>query len=174
MMQDVAARAAKIRLVIFDVDGVLTDGKLVFDDQGREYKSFHCRDGHGLKMLRQTGIEVAVISGRASPAVAARMANLGIQHLFQGQQDKLAAFAALCERLQLAPEQIAYVGDDLPDLPIMQRVGLAIAVSDAHFSVRERAHWCTAHAGGTGAAREVCDLIMEAQGSLDSLIAAYF
>jgi 3-deoxy-D-manno-octulosonate 8-phosphate phosphatase (KDO 8-P phosphatase) len=172
-MQDILARAAKIRLVIFDVDGVLTDGRLFFDDRGREYKGFHVRDGHGIKMLQRTGVEVAVISGRASRAVALRMAGLGIQHVFQGHEDKLGAFAALCEQLQLRAEQVAHVGDDLPDLPIMRRVGLAVAVNDAHSGVRKYAHWRTANGGGAGAAREVCDLIMQAQGSLDSLIEAY-
>lgn len=175
MTQDlqVRTRAAKIRLVIFDVDGVLTDGKLFFDEQGREYKSFHSRDGLGINLLRKTGVEVAVISGRESRSVAQRMKNLGIERVFQGQQNKLAAFESLCRELNLSPEEIAHVGDDLLDLPIMSRVGLSIAVADAHSSILRYAHWRTLNPGGAGAAREVCDLIMEAQGNLGRAIESH-
>lgn len=173
MMDEIREKAARIRLVIFDVDGVLTDGRLFFDEQGYEYKSFHSRDGLGINLLRQTGVEVAVISGRASQTVAQRMKNLGIVHVFQGQQDKLAAFQALCRDLHLTPEQVAHVGDDLLDLPIMRRVGLSIAVADAHHSILPYAHWRTSNPGGAGAAREVCDLIMEAQGQLHRVIETY-
>ena len=162
-----------IRLVIFDVDGVLTDGKLFFDDSGREYKSFHARDGHGIKMLRNSGVEVAIISGRQSESVAQRMDGLGIRHVYQGQENKVAAFEELCLKLVLTPNQIAHVGDDLPDLPLMRRAGLAIAVNDAHFAVKRYAHWCTTQPGGQGAAREVCDLIMQAQNTLDTAIKGY-
>jgi 3-deoxy-D-manno-octulosonate 8-phosphate phosphatase (KDO 8-P phosphatase) len=173
MMGDIRGKAAKIRLVIFDVDGVLTDGRLFFDEQGCEYKSFHSRDGLGINLLRQTGVEVAVISGRASQSVAQRMKNLGIAHVFQGQQNKLAAFETLCRDLDLTPDQVAHVGDDLLDLPIMSRVGLSIAVADAHHSILPYAHWRTASPGGAGAAREVCDLIMEAQGHLQRIIETF-
>jgi len=169
-MQDIRAKAKKIRLVIFDVDGVLTDGKLFFDELGREYKSFHSRDGLGINLLRQTGVEVAVISGRQSKSVTQRMKNLGIERVFQGQENKLAAFESLCRELNLKPDQIAHVGDDLLDLPIMGRVGLAVAVADAHFSILRYADWRTSNPGGAGAAREVCDLIMEAQGNLNQVI----
>ena len=173
-MTDIRERAAKIKLVIFDVDGVLTDGKLFFDEEGREYKSFHSRDGLGLNLLRQTGVEVAVISGRSSQSVSQRMAGLGIEHVFQGQKDKLLAFNSLRETLGLEPGQIAHVGDDLIDLPLLRRVGLAVAVADAHPAILPFAHWRTERPGGTGAAREVCDLIMESQGTLLGIVESHY
>lgn len=173
-MRVILEKAAKIKLVIFDVDGVLSDGKLYFDEQGREYKNFHARDGLGIKLLRQSGVEIGVISGRESQSVALRMQNLGIERVYQGQQNKLAVFEILCRDLQLQSEQIAHVGDDLPDLCIMRRVGLAIAVADAHPSVLNQAHWHTTNPGGCGAAREVCDLIMQAQGNLERAIESHY
>lgn len=173
-MAEIQERAAKIKLVIFDVDGVLTDGKLFFDEEGREYKSFHSRDGLGLNLLRQTGVEVAVISGRKSQSVSQRMASLGIERVYQGQHNKLLAFESLCEELQLRPEQTAHVGDDLLDLPLMRRVGLAVAVADAHPAILPFAHWRTKNSGGAGAAREVCDFIMEAQETMQSTIKRYY
>lgn len=172
-MQNVIEKAKKLKLLILDVDGVLTDGRLFFDDSGREYKSFHARDGHGIKLLQQTGVEVAVISGRKSLSVAVRMKALGISHVYQGHENKLAAFAEILQNAGVAPEQVAHVGDDLLDLPIMTRVGLAIAVNDANFAVKAQAHWCTNTCGGQGAVREVCDFIMQAQGSFDSILKAY-
>ena len=172
-IREVMTRAAAIRLAIFDVDGVLTDGGLIFDEAGRENKVFHSRDGHGLKMLQGSGVELAVISGRRTEAVTHRMAGLGIHHVYQGQQDKLPAFYELLDKLQIAPEQTAYVGDDVVDLPIMLRVGLAVAVCDAHALLVEHAHWRTHHAGGRGAVRDVCELILEAQGRLQDLWQGY-
>jgi 3-deoxy-D-manno-octulosonate 8-phosphate phosphatase (KDO 8-P phosphatase) len=172
-MQDVIDKAKNIKLLILDVDGVLTDAKLFFDEQGREYKAFHTRDGHGIKLLRQSGVEVAVISGRESPPVALRMRQLGIEHVYQGRENKVAAFEELLQRLALQPGETAHVGDDLPDLPLMKRAGLAIAVRDAHFAVANYADWVTALPGGEGAVREVCDFILRAQGNLERLIGAY-
>ncbi|MGZ8946433.1 MAG: 3-deoxy-manno-octulosonate-8-phosphatase KdsC [Methylococcaceae bacterium] len=166
-------KAQKLKLLILDVDGVLTDGKLFFDNQGNEYKSFHARDGHGIKLLRQTGVEVAVISGRKSNSVALRMKNLGIEHVYQGHEHKQGAFNEIIEKLGITPEQAAHVGDDLLDLPIMTRVGLAIAVADANFAVKQHADWCTTLPGGQGAVREVCDFIMQAQGRFDEVLNAY-
>jgi 3-deoxy-D-manno-octulosonate 8-phosphate phosphatase (KDO 8-P phosphatase) len=171
---EVLARAERIRLVIFDVDGVLTDGKLYFDEQGREYKSFHARDGHGIKLLRSTGIESAVISGRRAESVARRMENLGIDLVYQGIEDKLAVFESICRERRLSPEQVAHVGDDLLDLPVMRRVGFSVAVADAHFSILPHADWQTRNGGGQGAVREVCDLLMEAQGALAGAIEGYY
>lgn len=170
---DVLARAAKIRLMICDVDGVLTDGRLYFTADGHELKSFHARDGHGLKLLQRTGVQAAVISGRSSPAVALRMSSIGIEHVFQGRENKLEPFQELLDRLGLNAEQAAFVGDDLLDLPLLRRVGLAVAVADAHFTLRETVHWVTAQPGGLGAVREVCDLIMLAQGRLQGIIESY-
>ncbi len=172
-MQSVVEKAKKLKLLILDVDGVLTDGKLFFDNDGNEYKSFHAQDGHGIKMLRQTGVEVAVISGRKSQSVALRMKNLGIEHVYQGHENKIAAFNALIEKLGITPEQAAHVGDDVIDLPVMIRVGLAIAVNDANFAVKQHADWCTTLPGGQGAVREVCDFIMQAQGHFDDMLNAY-
>lgn len=166
-------KAKRLKLLILDVDGVLTDGKLFFDNQGNEYKSFHARDGHGIKLLRQTGVEVAVISGRKSASVALRMKNLGIEHVYQGHEHKVAAFNEIIEKLAITPEQAAHVGDDVLDLPVMIRVGLAIAVNDANFAVKQRADWVTTLPGGQGAVREVCDFIMQAQGTFDSMLSTY-
>ena len=172
-MQDILERARRIRLVIFDVDGVLTDGSLFIGDDGQEYKAFNSRDGHGMKMLRSTGVEIAIITGRSSEVVRHRVSDLGIRHVYQGQHDKLVAFDELLKTLNLATEEIAYVGDDVVDLPVMRRVGLAVAVQDAHFLVKQHAHWQTPHCGGRGAGRDVCELIMEAQGTLDAELNKY-
>lgn len=172
-MQDILEKAAKIKLVIFDVDGVLTSGSLFYDDDGQEYKAFHSRDGHGMKMLKSTGVEIGIITGRTSNVVVHRMANLGIQHVYQGKLEKLPAFEELIAKLNVSPEEVAYVGDDVVDLPIMVRVGLAIAVADAHHLVTKHAHWQTSRNGGEGAARDVCELIMEAHGTLDAEMQRY-
>lgn len=172
-MRDILGKATLIRLVIFDVDGVLTDGRLYLGNNGDEFKSFHIRDGHGIKMLLDVGIDVAIISGRHSASVERRMSDLGIRHAYLGVQDKLSAFDDLRARLGLAPEQIAYVGDDLIDLPVMTRVGLAIAVQDADPFVRQHAHWQTPSRGGRGAARDVCELLLEARGQLAALRGRY-
>ncbi len=170
----ILAKARKLKLLILDVDGVLTDGRLFFDDQGVEYKCFHARDGHGIKLLRQTGMEVAVISGRKSNSVAIRMKNLGIDLVYQGHEDKIAAFHEILAHLSLKPEQAAHVGDDLLDLPLMKRAGLSIAVNDANFAVKRYADWCTETPGGLGAVREVCDMIMHAQGHFEQVLKQYW
>ncbi|WP_295385214.1 3-deoxy-manno-octulosonate-8-phosphatase KdsC [uncultured Thiodictyon sp.] len=172
-MQDILERAARVRLVIFDVDGVLTDGRLYLGDHGQEFKVFNARDGHGMVMLQETGVPLAVISGRRSEAVQTRMQDLGVAHVYQGQREKLPAYEELKQTLGLTDADIAYLGDDVIDLPIMRRVGLAIAVADAHPVVRRHAHWCTAAPGGRGAARELCELIMAAQCTLDPMIDRY-
>jgi 3-deoxy-D-manno-octulosonate 8-phosphate phosphatase (KDO 8-P phosphatase) len=172
-MKDILEKASRIRLVVFDVDGVLTDGSLYIGDDGQEYKAFHSRDGHGIKMLLGQGVEIAVITGRTSRVVEHRMKNLGITHVYQGKLEKLPAFNELLEKLGVAGEQTAYVGDDVVDLPVMRRVGLAIAVQDAHPLVRQHSHWQTPSQGGRGAARDVCELIMEARGVLDDEMSHY-
>lgn len=172
-MQDLTDKARQIRLVVFDVDGVLTDGSLFLGDDGQEYKAFHSRDGHGMKMLQRAGVAIGIITGRSSRVVEHRMANLGVRHVYQGQLDKLPAYRQLLETLGVEPPQVAYVGDDVVDLPVMLRVGLAIAVQDAHPQVKRHAHWITPSPGGRGAARDVCELIMDAQGSLEAQMARY-
>lgn len=170
LSKDFQQRAKEILCVIFDVDGVLTDGKLFFDLKGKEYKSFHAQDGQGLKLLQQNGIEVAVISGRSSPIVDRRMKGLGIAHVYQGQENKTAAFNDLLNKLNLTPDQVAHVGDDLPDLALMSQARLAIAVQDANPSILPYCHAQTSRCGGQGAAREVCDTILAAQGKLDTAV----
>ena len=172
-MKDILARAAKTELVIFDVDGVLTDGRLYVTDAGQEIKAFHSRDGHGMKMLQSSGVKIGIITGRTSNIVTHRMNELGIEHVFQGQKDKLPAFDQLISELSLTPEQVAYVGDDVVDLPVMRRVGFAVAVQDAHVMVKKHAHWQTPNCGGRGAARDVCELLMEARGTLDEIMSGY-
>ena len=172
-MQDIQAKAADIRLVIFDVDGVLTDGSLFLGDDGQEYKAFHSKDGHGMKMLQRAGVTIAIITGRTSEVVRIRMQSLGIQHVFQGIEDKRSAYAELKQLIGLEDRQIAYVGDDVVDLPVMTQVGLAITVADAHALVQQHAHWTTPSGGGRGAAREVCEMLMDAQGKLQPALAAY-
>jgi 3-deoxy-D-manno-octulosonate 8-phosphate phosphatase (KDO 8-P phosphatase) len=166
-------KAELIRLVIFDVDGVLTDGSLYLGNDGEELKAFYVRDGLGMKLLQATGVIIAIITAKISRIVVRRMEELGIHHVFQGQHNKLIAFKMLCEELQLEPQQVAYVGDDVIDVPVMLKVGLAIAVGDADALVVERAHWQTQSAGGRGAAREVCELIMQAQGSLTKQLSRF-
>ncbi|MGD8589438.1 MAG: 3-deoxy-manno-octulosonate-8-phosphatase KdsC [Chromatiales bacterium] len=172
-MQDIQEKARQIKLVIFDVDGVLTDGSLYLGDDGQEYKAFNSRDGHGIKMLQSTGIEVGIITGRTSDVVRIRMESLGIRHVYQGKRDKLPTYLELRDRLNLTDEQVAYVGDDVVDLPIMRRVGLAIAVNDAHPFVLQHAHWQTPHPGGRSAGRDVCELLMDAQGKLQAILESY-
>lgn len=172
-MQDIIEKACDIRLVIFDVDGVLTDGSLYIGDGGEEYKAFNSRDGLGMRMLQKSGVEIAIITGRTSNVVKHRMDSLGIQHVYQGQTDKLPAFEALVEKLGLSADQVAYVGDDVVDLPILIRAGLAIAVQDAHPMVKQHCHWTTPNRGGRHAARDVCEFIMQAQGTLKSQLNYY-
>jgi 3-deoxy-D-manno-octulosonate 8-phosphate phosphatase (KDO 8-P phosphatase) len=172
-MRDVLNKAAQIQLVIFDVDGVLTDGRLYLGNNGNEYKAFHIRDGQGIRMLLDGGVEIAIISGRHAASVERRMTDLGIRYAYLGAPDKLAAFNSLLARLGLAAEQVAYVGDDLIDLPVMTRVGLAIAVRDADPFVKQHAHWQTPSRGGRGAARDVCELLLEARGQLTAARSRY-
>ncbi len=172
-MHDVYQRASLIRLAIFDVDGVLTDGRLYYSDRGEELKVFDVRDGHGLKMLRESGVRLAIITSRTSQAVALRAANLGIGLLHQGVHDKLAVFEELLASLSLQAAAAAYMGDDLVDLPVMRRCGLALSVPEAPGIVRQHAHYITAASGGRGAVREASELILRAQGNFDAGIAPY-
>lgn len=172
-MQDILNLAKHIKLMIFDVDGVLTDGSLFFGDDGQEYKAFYSRDGLGMKLLQRTGVEIGVITARSSELVLHRMKNLDIQHVYQGRLDKVAAYDEMLAKLNIAAKHTAYVGDDVIDLPVMKRAGLAIAVQDAHPFVKKHAHWITNHDGGKGAARDACELIMEAQGTLEAQLQSF-
>ncbi len=164
MNDQLRARAQQIALVIFDVDGVLTTGQLMFTENGDEIKAFYAQDGLGMKHLQKHGVQIAIITGRSSQIVARRMQELGIEHVYQGRDDKLAAYAELREKLQLSDDQVCYAGDDVIDLPVMEQVGLAICVPNAHPHVKSKSHWETPRAGGFGAARDVCDLLLESRG----------
>lgn len=172
-MKSLQAVAKTIELVIFDVDGVLTDGSLFIGDDGQQYKAFNSKDGHGIRMLHDAGIRTAILTGRTSKVVNHRAAELGIDIVLQGHRDKRPAFEALVEQTGLAPEVIAYVGDDVIDLPVMTRVGLAVAVNDAHPMAKRHAHWVTENPGGRGAAREVCEFLLDSRGLLDARLESY-
>lgn len=172
-MKEILERAKKIKLVVFDVDGVLTDGSLFYGDNGEEYKAFYAKDGLGMKLLMRTGVQIGIITARSSNLVKHRMNSLGIEHLYQGRLDKLNAFDDLIKKLNLSYEQTAFVGDDVVDLPVMNKVGLSVTVKDAHPLVIDNAHWQTPLNGGRGAARNVCELIMQAQNTLDEQLNSF-
>lgn len=155
--------AAQIRLAAFDIDGVLTDGLLYLGPEGQEFKSTSVKDGHGLVMLRKAGVELAVISGRASAAMASRCAELGMGHVYLGVRDKIAVFNSLLEKLNINAGEVAYMGDDTPDLPVLEVCGLSMAPADAMDCVRDAVHWVSQFPGGRGAVREACDLILSAR-----------
>jgi 3-deoxy-D-manno-octulosonate 8-phosphate phosphatase (KDO 8-P phosphatase) len=163
----------QIKLVIFDVDGVFTNGYLQASHDGSEQKTFHVHDGLGIVMLLRTGVDVAVISGMHSDAVKMRMQKLGVQHIFLGHSHKIAIYEQLLRDLQLSDEQVAYVGDDLPDRPLLKRAGIGIAVANATQLVKEVADWQTTLSGGHGAVREVCEWLMHAQGTFAEQLEFY-
>lgn len=173
MNPELRERAARIKLLLLDVDGVLTDGRLYFGNQGEEYKSFCTLDGQGIKALQKTGVNVGIITGRTSNLVARRASDLGIAILVQGREDKWEALQEILQHHPIALDDIAFMGDDWPDLGVMSRVGLAFTVANAHVSVAARAHWQSRERGGEGAVRAACDLIMQAQGTFDAVLASY-
>lgn len=166
-------KAAAIRLLALDVDGIMTDGKLFFSASGDELKGFNILDGLGIKQVMAAGIDVAVITGRRSPLTEKRMSDLGIPHLMQGREDKKIALEELAGRLGFSPQQIAYMGDDLPDLPAILYSGLGITVPNGYWLVRQHADLCTMAAGGGGAVREACELLLSASGQLDASLQPY-
>lgn len=166
-------RAARVRLLALDVDGVLTDGRLHYGPQGEAMKSFDVRDGHGIKLLMRSGIEVALLTARSSDIVATRAHELGLTHVLQGQSDKAAGLAALLGRTGVMAADCAYMGDDWPDLPVLHQVGLATTVADACDDVRAVAHWVSTRAGGHGAVRELAEFILRAQGKFEVLLSAH-
>jgi 3-deoxy-D-manno-octulosonate 8-phosphate phosphatase (KDO 8-P phosphatase) len=170
---DTLARAARVRLMIFDVDGILTDGSLHYGADGESIKTFNVLDGHGIKLLQQSGVATAIISARKSAIVARRAADLGIAHVHQGVHDKRSAFEQLLAACKLGMDECGFVGDDVIDLPILLRVGFAASVPNAHAEVRRRVHYVTQASGGRGAAREICDLLLHAQGNYENAIAPY-
>lgn len=172
-LDDAYTRARPVKMLIFDVDGVLTDGSLFYGDDGQEYKAFNSRDGHGIKMLRAAGVESAIITGRTSNVVLHRARNLGISRIFQGADDKLDVYDRLLAETGFRIEETAYMGDDVVDLPVLRRCGFAITVPGAPDLVASQSHYVTRALAGHGAAREACELIMRAQGSWDAQMALY-
>ncbi len=171
---DAALEAAKgVRLLLLDVDGVLTDGRLYYGDNGNEYKAFNTKDGLGIKLLQRAGIEVGIITARSSTVLTRRSEELGIEKIIQGREDKLAALRELLADSPLPMAEIAYMGDDLPDLAIINRVGLSMTVADANHVIVAHAAWQSRHPGGNGAVREAAEFILDAQGKLEPLILSY-
>ena len=166
-------RASRVKLMIFDVDGVLTDGGLRYGPDGELIKTFNVLDGHGIKLLQQSGVKTAIISARQSGIVARRAADLGIAILMQGVHDKRAAFERTASEAGMTPDVCGFMGDDVIDLPVMTRVGFAVSVPNGHPEVRSRAHYVAEAAGGRGAVREVCDFILRAQGNYEAALAPY-
>ncbi len=169
-----AAPLEKIKLLLLDVDGVLTDGRIIYDSNGVEYKAFDVKDGHGIKLVQRAGIRVGIITGRDSQVVALRAAELGIDLVYQGAKDKRIPFQDILEKLELTPEEVAYVGDDVIDIPVMRAVGFAAAVADAMEEVKPVAHMVTKRCGGRGAVREVCDHLLRESGRWSAVTSRYF
>lgn len=167
-------RIRKIRLLLLDVDGVMTDGRIVYDNHGIETKAFDVKDGHGLKLLQRAGIQVGIITGRESEVVSVRAAELGIELVYQGVKDKLGPFAEILEQFGLTGDQVAYIGDDVVDLPVLLRVGLAITVADAVDDIKPYVHYQCRRPGGRGAVREACDLILKEGGHWEAVTSRYF
>jgi 3-deoxy-D-manno-octulosonate 8-phosphate phosphatase (KDO 8-P phosphatase) len=163
---DVIEKTKKIKLFVCDIDGVFSDGRIYLGDAGEELKAFHTKDGYGIKALSASGVDVAVITGRQSNIVQTRMTALNVKHIVQGEENKLPALKAMIKSKNLSPEQVAYIGDDMPDYQCMDYVGLSIAVNDAHPSILALADYTTTIRGGFGAVREICDIIMHSQNSL--------
>ena len=170
---DALERAKRVRLMAFDVDGVLTDGRLWYGPQGETLKAFSARDGLGMRLLAESGVALALLTSRRSDAVARRAAELGIQHVLQGSEDKQAPFATLLAKLALDPERAGYMGDDLVDLPVLRRCGFACAPAEAPERVRRHAHYVAHSPAGAGAVREVCEFVLHAQGNLERALAPY-
>ena len=163
-----------IRILILDVDGVMTDGKIIYDDDGKEIKIFDVKDGHGIKLLMRAGIDVAIITARESKVVLHRAKNLGIEMVYQKAMDKVIAFEDILKKRQLSPQETAYIGDELVDIPLLRRVGFAVTVKDAVADVKKHVDYTTAKNGGCGAVREICELILKVQGKWDEVTAKYF
>jgi 3-deoxy-D-manno-octulosonate 8-phosphate phosphatase (KDO 8-P phosphatase) len=170
---ELQASFKNIRLLVLDVDGVMTDGGLTIGDDGQEYKTFHAHDGLGMKLLKASGVELAIITGRTSNVVKKRAESTGVGHFYQGAEDKLVAFNDLIKASGLQASQCAFMGDDVVDLPPMLKCGLALAVPNSPALVLEHAHYVTIKSGGHGAVREVCELIMQAQGTFDAQMAQF-
>ncbi|GBC62629.1 phenylphosphate carboxylase subunit delta [Desulfonema ishimotonii] len=167
---DLTEKLERTELLLLDVDGVLTDGGIIYDDDGKEIKIFNVRDGLGIRMAMDAGIGIGIVTGRSSGALRHRCRNLGIDYIFDGVKHKAAVLEKITDQTGVAPGQMAFVGDDLPDLPLMRRVGLSVAVSDAHEMVIGAAHLVTSRGGGCGAVREICDALLKARGAWERML----
>jgi 3-deoxy-D-manno-octulosonate 8-phosphate phosphatase (KDO 8-P phosphatase) len=165
---------AKIKLLLLDVDGVMTDGRIIYDNDGGETKAFDVKDGHGLKLVQRAGIKVGIITGRQSAVVARRAAELGIELVYQGAKDKSLPFNDILEKLALTPEEVAYVGDDIVDLPVMRKVGFAATVADAVDDVKPYADMVSKRSGGRGGVREICEFLLKESGRWSAVTRHYF
>ncbi len=172
-MQKIINKAKPIRLVIFDIDGVFTAGQLFYSDSGNWIKAFHAQDGIGVKLLQAVDITIGIITSHQSDLITSRMKDLGVQYVYQGCKQKMPAYLELLEKLQLQDEQVCYVGDDLPDIPLLARAGFSVSVTNAVPLVKQYANYETRAAGGQGAVREVCELILQAQGKYEQAVAPY-
>jgi 3-deoxy-D-manno-octulosonate 8-phosphate phosphatase (KDO 8-P phosphatase) len=171
--EQIRERAARVKLLVLDVDGVLTDGRIIMDHEGREIKAFDVRDGHGIKLLREAGIEVAVLTGRSSPVVQHRADDLGIPWVQQGVSDKIAAYEEIAQKTGISDGETCFIGDDLVDIPLLKRVGVPIVVADGAHEAKEYALYVTQSPGGRGAVREVSDLLLQTQGKWDAILRRY-
>jgi 3-deoxy-D-manno-octulosonate 8-phosphate phosphatase (KDO 8-P phosphatase) len=171
--KQVRERAAKVKLLILDVDGVLTDGRIIMDHKGREIKAFDVRDGHGLRLLMEAGIEVAIVTGRSSPVVQKRADDLGITRVRQGVHDKVGVYQEIAREVGITDDETCFVGDDLVDIPLLKRVGIPIVVADGAPEAKRYARYVTQSSGGTGAVREVCDLLLQARGTWEAVLRRY-
>lgn len=171
--RQVRARAAKVKLLILDVDGVLTDGRIIMDHKGREIKAFNVRDGHGLRLLREAEIEVAILTGRSSPVVQKRADDLGILWVRQGVHDKVGAYREIAREVGITDDEACFIGDDVVDIPLLKRVGIPIVVGDGAPEAKRCARYVTQSSGGKGAVREVCDLLLQAQGKWEAVLRRY-
>ena len=169
----VQERAAKVKLLLLDVDGVLTDGRIIMDHKGREIKAFNVRDGHGLRLLREAGIEVAILTGRSSPVVQKRADDLGILWVRQGVHDKVGAYQEIARKMGITDDEACFIGDDLVDIPLLKRVGIPIVVADGAPEAKRFARYVTQSSGGKGAVREVCDLLLQTQGKWEAVLRRY-
>lgn len=172
--QDMAQKIKTVSFLILDVDGVLTDGRIIIDDLGNETKQFHVRDGHGLKLLMRLGIEVIILTGRTSQVVEHRARELGIEEIHQGAKNKLDVLQEIMAKRGISGEHIAYIGDDIVDIPVFRKVGFAVAVADASEDAKEAADYITKNGGGKGAVREICELILKIQNKWDAVVSRYY
>jgi 3-deoxy-D-manno-octulosonate 8-phosphate phosphatase (KDO 8-P phosphatase) len=171
--EELKRKAERIDVLVLDVDGVLTDGRIIIDDRGRESKHFNVRDGHGIKLILKTGIEVVFLTGRKSRVVAHRAQDLGIREVYQGARDKVMIFEGMLLKKNMKADRVAYMGDDVVDIPLFRKAGLSIAVADACEEAKQAAHYVTEKEGGKGAVREVCEMILRAQGKWDEIAKRY-